>query len=257
MAEMKQYSEGSFCWVDLVTTDAEAAKAFYCRVMGWSAEDMPTDSGIPYTMLSHAGKEIAGLYTGEPDKDVPPHWAAYVRVEQVDAVAEKARSLGATVVMEPMDVMQYGRMCFIQDPTGAILGLWQAGSHFGAELDNQVGARSWCELQTRDTGAAGAFYKDLFGWESRTKDELMGGRYVLFRLDGADIGGMLQIQESWGPVPPNWAVYFGVDDCDGTIESAKQAGGKVVMEPMEIENVGRFAFLADPQGAVFALIQFA
>jgi hypothetical protein len=156
-----------------------------------------------------------------------------------------------------MDIMDYGRMCFLRDPTGAMLGLWQAGSHGGAEIDNQLGARSWCELQTRDTAAATSFYTALFGWTTRTKPDLMDGRYVLFELDGREVGGMLQIQDEWGPVPPNWSVYFAVADCDGALTTARRLGARVVMEPMEIPEVGRFAFLADPQGAVFAVIQFA
>jgi len=257
MAENKGYPQGTFCWVDLATTDAEAAKAFYCALMGWSAVDTPSDAGVPYTLLSHGGSQVAGLYAMGSDQGTSPHWAAYVSVDDLDAMAEKARGLGATLVVEPMDVMTYGRMCFIRDPSDAVLGLWQAGEHTGAEIDNQVGARSWCELQTRDTDAAADFYAALFGWGTRTKPDLMDGAYVLFEQDGREVGGMIRIRDDWGPVPPNWSVYFAVADCDAVVAETSRLGGRLVMEPMEIADVGRFAFLADPQGVVFAVIQFA
>jgi uncharacterized protein len=257
MADTKRYPQGSFCWVDLATSDAEAAKSFYRDVMGWNAVDTSSDAGPPYSMLSHDGSDVAGLRPIAPDQAQPPHWSAYVSVDDLDGIVEKAKSLGAELVMEPVDVMSHGRMCFLRDPTGAVLGLWQPGDYIGAQIDNQVGARSWCELQTRDTAAAADFYSALLGWSIRTRPDLMGGSYVLFDLDGREIGGMLQIQDDWGPVPPNWAVYFAVADCDGTLSAARGHGARVVMEPMEIPDVGRFAFLADPQGAVFAIIQLA
>jgi predicted enzyme related to lactoylglutathione lyase len=83
----------------------------------------------------------------------------------------------------------------------------------------------------------------------------MEGRYVLFELQGRPIGGMLEIQDDWGPMPANWTVYFGVADCDAALDAATRLGGAVLMGPMEIEKVGRFADLRDPQGAAFAVIQ--
>ncbi len=257
MAEMTSYAPGTFCWVDLATMAPESAKAFYSEVFGWTAEDVPTDMGPPYTMLSYQGKQACALYRMSPEQGTHPYWASYIRVKDVDAVAQKAVSLGAAVIMPPMDVMEHGRMGFIQDPSGAVVGLWQPRAHFGAAIDNQVGARSWNELLTRDTPRAADFYGELFGWTTRTRPDLMEGRYVLFELDGKPIGGMLEIQESWGPMPPNWSVYFGVADCDEALAAALRLGGSVVMEPMEIEDVGRFAYVTDPQGATFAVIQFA
>ncbi len=257
MAEMTSYTPGTFCWVDLATTDPEAAKAFYGAVMGWTPEDVPTDMGPPYTMLSYQGKEACALYPLSPEQGGHPYWSSYIRVEDVDAAAGKAVSLGGTMIMAPMDVMEHGRMCFIQDPAGATVGLWQPRAHFGAAIDNQVGARSWNELLTRDTARAAAFYGDLFGWTTRTSHDLMEGRYLILELGGRPIGGMLEIQESWGPVPAHWVVYFGVEDRDATLASARRLGGTLVVEPMEIEGVGRFAYVTDPQGATFAVIQFA
>jgi predicted enzyme related to lactoylglutathione lyase len=211
---------------------------------------------VPYSILKRDGKRAAALYEMAPEQGAFPYWASYVRVTDVQASAEQAVELGGRLVMPAVDVMQLGRMAFIQDPTGAVLGLWEPGSLFGAELDNTYGARSWSELQTRNTKAASRFYQDLFGWTARTSKSLMDGRYTLFELDGKEVGGMIELDAEWGSMPPNWSIYFGVEDCDRALATAKRLGGSIVMDPKEVENVGRFAFLGDPQGAIFAVIQF-
>jgi len=146
-------------------------------------------------------------------------------------------------------------MSMIQDPTGAVLGLWQPSKHRGAQLWNQPGAICWNELLTRDPDRAERFFGDLFGWTTKTNQNLMEGKYHVWLNDGEQAGGMMRIEPEWGEVPPNWTVYFGVDDCDGTIAEAQRRGGNLLFPAMEIESVGRFAYLQDPQGAVFAIIQ--
>ncbi len=255
MSAIDSLPAGVFCWVDLATTDPVGAVAFYQGLFGWEARDMPTDLGVPYTMLSRDGKVACALARMGPDQGATPYWSSYVRVADVDRSAERAVALGGVVLMPPMDVMDQGRLCFIRDPHGAALGLWQARAHQGAELEGAPGSRCWNELQTTDHAGAAAFYGGLFGWSARSSAGMMEGRYWLFEHEGAEIGGMLEIQDDWGPVPPNWAVYFCVEDCDGAIATAKRLGGSVVTEPMEVPGAGRFAFLVDPQGAVFAVIR--
>ena len=256
MAEMTSYPPGTFCWVDLATNAPEAAKTFYGEIFDWTSDDLATDYEVPYSILKRDGKRAAALYEMAPEQGAFPYWASYVRVTDVQASAEQAVELGGRLVMPAVDVMQLGRMAFIQDPTGAVLGLWEPNSLFGAELDNTYGARSWSELQTRNTKAASRFYQDLFGWTARTSKSLMDGRYTLFELDGKEVGGMIELDAEWGSMPPNWSIYFGVEDCDGAVATTKRLGGSIVMDPKEVENVGRFAFLGDPQGAIFAVIQF-
>jgi uncharacterized protein len=257
MAEMTSYPPGTFCWVDLATNAPKAAKSFYAEVFGWTTEDIPTDYEVPYSILKRDGKRAAALYEMAPEQGAFPYWASYVRVLDAAETTERALELGGRLVMPAVEVMQLGRMAFVQDPTGAVLGLWEPGTLFGAELDNTYGARSWSELQTRDTAKAAGFYKELFGWSARTSKSLMDGRYTLFELEGKEIGGMLELDAEWGSMPPNWSIYFGVEDCDQAVATTKRLGGSIVMDPMEIDNVGRFAFLGDPQGAIFAVIQFA
>lgn len=257
MPEVTTHRPGSFCWVDLATTDAEGAKAFYAALFGWTAEDLPTPHDMPYTMLRKGGKDVCALFVLGPGMGDTPRWQGYVSVTEVDAAADSAEALGGKVIVEPMDVLDAGRMACIQDPAGAHLCLWQPGEHRGAALKNEAGAQSWLELQTRDTELAARFYGGLFGWTTKVSQSVMEGKYDIFVVDGEEVGGMLRIEDDWGPVPPHWAVYFGVESCDRTVESAVRLGGRALFPAMDIENIGRFAFLQDPQGAVFAVIQFA
>lgn len=258
MPEMTNHEPGSFCWADLATDEPDSAKTFYAEVFGWEAVDTPTDVGIPYTMLMRGGKPVCALYGMGPDQGgVPPHWQSYVLVPDVDAVSGAVEGHGGTVLMPPMDVMDAGRMAMVQDPTGAVLGLWQPARHVGAALWNEPGAICWNELLTRDPDRAEQFFRALFGWSTRTSGKLMEGRYRLILNGEAEAGGMMPIEPEWGPMPSNWTVYFGVEDCDATVAEAERRGGKLLFPAMEIEDVGRFAYLQDPRGAVFAVIQQA
>jgi len=258
MPEMTNYQAGSFCWGDLATNDTDSAKSFYSGLFGWEPVDMPTEVGVPYTMLLKDGKQVCALYPLGPDQGVaPPHWQSYVRVEDLDAVASAASEHGGNVLMPPMDVMDAGRMAMVQDPTGGVLGLWQPSRHFGAALWNLPGAICWNELLTHDPDRAERFFGGLFGWTTKTSPNVMEGTYRILLNAGEQAGGMLRIEPEWGDMPSHWTLYFGVDDCDGAIAEAARRGGKPLFPAMEIENVGRFAYLQDPQGAVFAIIQQA
>ena len=258
MTEFKEYLPGTFCWVDLATTDAEAAKKFYTELFGWNATDVPTGASGTYTMLEKVGKNVCALYQMDEamqQQGTSPHWLSYVSVQNVDESTEKSKALGGLVLQAPCDVMEAGRMSLIQDPTGAIVALWQPKQHAGAELANEPSTLCWNELQTQQPENAARFYAELFGWNTKTSTNALGGEYIEF-LQGEQSGaGMIEIQEDWGDVPPNWTVYFAVEDCEATLEKAKTLGGCVDMAPMEIEDVGRFAIVQDPQGAYFTIIQ--
>jgi len=255
VTEFKSYPHGTFCWVDLATTDAAGAKKFYTELLGVSFVDIPVSEGMVYTMLQKNGKNTAALYQQDPGQQgMPPYWASYVSVDNVDAVAGKVAELGGTVVMPVMDVMDSGRMAVIQDPTGAMVGLWQPGNHIGADICNEPGSLSWNELMTHDPDKAAEFYTKLLGWGHSAND--MGGMvYHVFTVGERSNAGMMKIQPEWGEVPPNWAVYFAVENCDAAVERATALGGKLQMPPSDAAGVGRFAILQDPQGAYFYVIQ--
>jgi hypothetical protein len=257
---MSEYSPGTFGWVDLATTDAAGAKEFYTGLFDWTYEDNPAGPDMVYSMCSVGGKEAAGLSEMGPDmksQGIPPHWSSYVSVASADETASKAKELGGNLIMEPFDVMEAGRMAIIQDPTGAMISVWQPNQHKGAAVTNQPGSLTWNELATNDTATAETFYNALFGWTSQTQDMGGGFNYTSFSVGDRPNGGMMQIQAEWGDVPPHWGAYFAVADCDATCEKATTSGGTLLNGPQDIPEVGRFATLQDPQGAVFNVIQLS
>ena len=259
MPEMQSYPHGTFAWVDLATTDHTAAKEFYRPLFGWDASDLPIGEGMVYTMFTLRGKNVAAVSQLSEElktQGVPPHWSSYVSVTDVDQIADKAKELGGTVLVEPMDVFEEGRMAFIQDPTGASVGLWQPKNHIGAQIVNEPGGFCWNELATRDVDAAKKFYSNLFGWSADTQDMSMGP-YTVFKNGDAFAGGMLQMTDEWGEIPPHWMVYFAVDDCDARAQQIKDLGGEIHVEPMDIPDVGRFAVASDPQGGHFTVMKLA
>ncbi len=258
MAEVSRHEPGMFNWVDLMTTDVEGAKSFYSQLLGCETVDNPMGDGFVYTLFTRNGKNIAGLSPMMPEmleQGVPPHWNSYVAVAKVEEAAEKAANLGATVIVPPMDVFAFGRMASIIDPTGAALGLWEAKAHIGAELIGEPGAFCWAELYTHDTEAASSFYSGLFGWEAQQVQGAGGMPYNLFTSGGAPAAGMLAIQPIWGEVPPNWTVYFAVDNLDEALDKVKAMGGSVQFEPMSVPSIGRLTLITDPQHVYVMLIK--
>jgi uncharacterized protein len=255
MSERTSYAPGTPCWIDLGTPDQDAAAEFYGGLFGWSVEaDENAEQTGGYRVAVLKDKAIGGVMR-LMEEGQPPAWSTYICVEDADATVAKARDAGGAVVVEPMTVLDYGRMAFLTDPTGAFIGLWQPGRNIGAGLVNEPGALSWNELNTRDLGAAKAFYGAVFGWTFEDNDMGEMGSYTSINLDGGMVGGMLDMAARGVPseVPAHWQVYFAVEDTDATVERAKGGGGTVMVEPLDIP-AGRFAILTDPHGASFAVI---
>jgi uncharacterized protein len=257
MQEAPEYKPGTFCWVELGTTDGAAAKTFYTQLFGWNFEDYPMGPDGVYTMLKLDDKEVAALYELMPDmraQGIPAHWLSYVSVTDVDESAAKAKAEGATLLKEPFDVMTVGRMAVVQDPTGAVFALWQAKDHKGAGIYNVPNTFCWNELGTNDTQKAGEFYSNVLGW-SRDTQNFGPMEYTMFKNGDRGAGGMYKITPEMGPIPPHWLVYFAVDDCDAKAQRATELGARVMKPADDIPGVGRFAILLDPQGAAFAIIK--
>jgi uncharacterized protein len=246
------WPQGTPCWIDGMVPDLQVGRDFYAGLFGWEMVDTGPESG-GYTIARLSGRPVAGIGEPPPDNEMPPVWTTYIAVDDVDAIAARARELGGKVFMEPMDVMDEGRMAIVADPTGAVFGLWQQRNHRGAEIYNEPGALTWNECMTRDYSRAGKFYTDLFGY---TADEVGddGMKYSVLYLDGSPIGGLGELGADMpADIPPHWMSYFAVADADDTVKRASELGGQVRMPPMDTPY-GRLAVLAGPQGEVFAVI---
>jgi predicted enzyme related to lactoylglutathione lyase len=255
------HAPGTFCWVELATSDSAGAKKFYTELLGlWETTDDPIPGGGTYTMIQMEGGNIGGLYELNDEMreaGVPPHWLTYVTVEDASATAKLARELGGRVVRDAFDVMEIGRMAVLQDPFGATFAVWQPKLHHGTHFaDARPGSVCWNELATRDEDRCATFYGNLFGWKPETRQH-PGSTYTIFNKGGAMKAGMLKMNEEWGDCPPNWMIYVSVADCDATAAKVAGLGGKLLVPPTDIPPVGRFSVIQDPQGAVFSIIKLS
>jgi predicted enzyme related to lactoylglutathione lyase len=205
--------------------------------------------GIVYSMAKLRGLEAAAM---SRTQDQPPHWNVYVTVESADGAAARAGEFGATVLAQPFDVFDAGRMFVMQDPTGAILAAWEPRASIGARVVNEPGAFTWADLVTPDLDAAARFYGDWLGWETEEIPDAQG--YRVIRNAGRSNGGMVPLRpEIVGPdVPPNWFPYFGTEDLDTARARVDEMGGRTLIGPIAVPS-GAFAVVTDAQGAVFGL----
>lgn len=255
MHVVTNYPDGVFNWVDLMSSDVAAAKAFYAGLFGWEAEDRPIDDGGFYTMFNLNGKNVAGMGPLSAEMQVqgiPSHWSSYVKHSDVDGVAARVAEAGGTVILPPMDVMEEGRMAMFMDPTGATVGVWQPKNHIGAQYVNVHNALVWNELQTKDVEAAKSFFSAVFGW-NYTADE---NGYITVSESGRRHAGMFQMNEQMADVPPNWSVYFFVENVEMAVAKVSELGGNVLMPITPAGEIGNFSVVQDPAGAVFTIMEF-
>jgi predicted enzyme related to lactoylglutathione lyase len=256
MSERTSYAPGTPCWVELSgTPDIEASAAFYGELFGWELPELPNSAELGgYRRAKKGGKDVAGVSPRMQDGQ-PTVWATYVSVADAAATMAKVGEAGGTTIAEPMDVMGLGTMAVFTDPTGAVCGVWQPGTFAGAELVNEPGSFSWNELETRDPAAAKEFYGRVFGWEWEEEQGPGGMAYHVAKVEDARIAGMVDITGRVpDEVPAHWMTYFSVEDAEGAIEKVNGGGGSVSFGPIDLP-VGRFAVVADPWGATFAVIK--
>lgn len=249
-------AHGTMGWADVAAPDTAVGEAFYTGVFGW--ESTPGgDESMPYTMFTKDGKVVAGmgpLTIEQQAAGQPPVWSSYVIVDDVDKIHAKAQELGATALMDPMQILDAGRMTFIIDPVGAAIGFWESGTHDGAEVFNVPGAMTWNDLGCRDVGAATAFYSELIGWTATENPMGEGETYTMFSNGERANGGAWDISNAVpDQIPAHWMTWFHVSDVDATAQKVAKLGGSV-MKPPEDSPMGRIAILTDPAGAVFAII---
>lgn len=251
-----RYVPGSPVWLDISTPDLDAAARFYQAVLGWTHQPGGPEFG-GYGLFQLDGKTVAGGMTVPADQG-PTAWNLYFQTTDADRTAATVQSSGGTVIAEPMDVMDLGRMAVLADPQGAGFAVWQPGTNKGLDLVDAPDALFWVELNTSDVPAAVAFYTALFGWGTTTMPMPGGGEgpgYTMIHPEGQtadDMFGGIAPLDTEGPLDrPTWLPYFLAQDCDTTVGKARDAGGTITMEPVDMPGVGRFALIDDPTGARF------
>jgi uncharacterized protein len=237
---------GKFVWHEQVSDDPGQAQNFYTQLFGWGTEVFKPGE-MDYTMISSGGSTHGG-FSQAMEGAPPPHWLGHVGVENLDETIEKAKSAGGKIAAGPFDMEDVGRMAILLDPQGAHVSAYQAHGQ-GSE---SAGVFVWDELGTTDADGAQRFYEDVFGWTTKDMGEEFGG-YRIFQRGEEQVAGLMKNPDP--SIPAMWTPYVGVDDTDATCKKATELGAEVLVEPMDVPTVGRFAILKDAQGAVFGILK--
>ena len=258
MAELKDH--GRFVWHDLLTTDPEAAAAFYARLFGWSIAPYEVPGITTLTIWTAGDVPVASptRLVGEPwavAAGLGPHWLGYIGVIDVDATVAEAERLGARVFAPAVDVPGIGRYAVLADPQGAVFAAFRP-----AEVLPDAphpGRIDWCELATTDPRAAFGFYSALFGWVEMgavvdPADETATA-LVVGRPRQPPLGVIRRM--TLGEPHPMWLCCTSVDDVARVAEEAARSEGRVIAGPMDTLAGGRIVVCVDPQGVWFGAIQ--
>ncbi|MFC8132329.1 VOC family protein [Streptomyces sp. NPDC057302] len=249
---MSAYPEGTPCWADAMFPDVAAAKSFYGELLGWTFDSGSEEFG-GYTQARSDGKAVAAVVPRMQGMDGPAAWNLYFASPDAAATAAKIRDSGGTLAVEPMRVGDFGTMVTAQEPSGAYFSVWQPGTHEGFEKTGEPGAYCWAELTTRDPAATDAFLPAVFPFEVK-KMEVDDVDYSVLQVGGRPALGRLKMTDDFPPdVPPFINVHFAVDNCDAAIVTVTKLGGQLLFGPMD-SPFGRFATVADQQGAAFGII---
>lgn len=251
MPTVTSHPPGTLCWLDLSTSDAEGARAFYAALFGWEYDVFGPEMGF-YAFAKNAGRPVGGIGQPPPEMNVPPSWTPYFSTEDAAKTLAAVQAHGGGLVFGPMDIPHQGVQAVVSDPTGAMFGIWEPKPFAGAGVLDETGSLAWAEVNTRDAVRARDFYATIFGLEAEKipGDEM---EYYTLSKDGRMRAGVMQMTAQWGELPPHWMVYFAVADIDAAVARIGELGGKVHHGPFDTPY-GRMAVVADPQGAVFSIM---
>ncbi len=254
MPRVSSIPTGQPIWFDLMTSDPEAARAFYAAVLGWDYDVSGPEMGH-YAMARIGDAVTAGIGGIPPGETYPSAWTVYFGVDDAQAATQSIEAAGGQTLAPVMDVAQFGRMAICQDPTGAVFGLWQPGEHTGAGLVDEHGAMTWCDVNTRDAETASAFYATVFGLRHEVNND-GGGPYHLLHRGDIPVCGVMPMTPEWGNIPPHWSAYFAVRDVEQAHADVLANGGQLLHGPFDTPY-GRIIVVMDPQGAGLSLIELA
>ncbi len=256
------FQDGDFCWYEIGTRDVDGTRNFYSQLLGWRFEGgpMPGSEDDTYHMMLAGDHGVGGLMEmkGEQFEGVPPHWMSYVYAEDIDATAAKAKELGGQVMNGPFDIPGVGRMAVLQDPAGTVFCIYRGDEAGGGPLaEPKAGTVGWNEIITRDVEASRKFFSELFGLGVKEMPMGDAGTYHLLMRGEQQLAGMMQLTEEWGDAPSHIMNYITVENCDATADKAKELGATVVVPATDIEGIGRFSVIRDPQGAHVSVMSWS
>ncbi|MCG8443378.1 MAG: VOC family protein [Caulobacterales bacterium] len=237
-------------WHDLRTTDVQRARAFYADLTGWSynaeyaADFVWTGGKAEYPPIMASGQAHGGMVEIAPSER--SHWLAYVAVEDVDAAAESAGSLGGAIERTPFDIPGVGRAAVITDPQGAAVSPFSPSHSYPAP----TGLFVRDDLFSADADGTISFYRDLFGW--RVSSDGLERPLMVRTGDGEQLIGIVRPP----PIPgerAGWAPLIATPDVSAAVATSLSLGATLAAAPARADDAGSYAFLIDPTGAMFGL----
>jgi uncharacterized protein len=246
--------QGAPCRVSLLVHNLPATQEFYGGLFDWQFHPGSQHFG-PCVKASLGGRFVAGIGECHENRHLPVAWTTYLSVEDADATAELIRDCGGTVAVGPLDADdESGRMAIAADPCGAVFGIWQPIGHTEEGVVGEPGILAWNELVTLETSAVSKFYSAVFGFEEEAVVSA-DFDYLTLHLDGQPVAGIHGVGEALPQdLGAHWMTYFAVADADAAAKRVTQLGGRVLRPPRD-SAYGRLATVADPEGALFTVIQ--
>ncbi|MCB9763643.1 MAG: VOC family protein [Alphaproteobacteria bacterium] len=240
----------TFVWYELLTNDPTTARAFYTELLPWTAKDSEQMPG--YTMINVSGTDdvVGGLMELGEDMakmGAPNHWALYINCDDVDAACKRAEKARGKILMAPFDIPGIGRTAIISDPQGGVFSPFKGAEDMPAVPRPPDHTFCWSQVMTKDVKAAAEFYNAVFGWDAEPMPQ-----GVVFKEGERMVASAMPLPEG-AQAPAHWLNYVAVPDVDAVYAKAAELGATRYHAPTDMPGMGRFAVLADPTGATFAL----
>lgn len=243
--------------------DLPRSQRFYSHLLGWTFTQGAAEFGGYCTATVGADDAgdgpaaVAGMSPAMPGMaGIAPEWVVHLATDNVDATHSAALAAGATTIVAPMPIPGAGAMAMWTDPTGAVVGGWQAGEHTGFQRYDEPGTVVWADVSATDEAAAKRFYGEVFGWSFQDVSH-EDQRYFMVSVPGGDRPcsglGVIAAEAVAAGQPTGWLVCFGHADVDAAAQQIPSLGGTVLQAPFDIE-FGRVLVAAGPEGERFMLI---
>lgn len=250
---------GRFVWHDLMASDLPTQQEFYTRLFPWTLREHPVGDRAVYTYIHTGGHDVGGIQSVGASGRSASHWLCYVTVDDIDLACTTAARVGGEVIEPPTDIPGVGRFAIVSDAVRALVApiQWDAPPPERDPGPPAPGTFCWNELLTLAPKRAADFYAELCRWTRRELD--LGGErsyWIFVRGGERDAAGMMKTPPGL-ETRPIWVPYIATADVDGSVDLARDLGATILAEPADIPDIGRFAVLSDPAGAMFAMFRGA
>ena len=254
----QEHHPGKDVFVQLVTPDLAAAKAFYGGLFGWQFTDV-AGTRSPYAVAMLGGTLVAGVVERPvpPSQQKQPAWLGFFSVDDVAASVTAAQAHGGTVLAPARDVSGLGTEAVLADPQGAVFGIMASASGDPPDALKPVGTWIWRSLLTRDATADVPFYQAMFGYKTYPFPSPSGEQHILLASEDYARATANTLPTNRPGMHPHWLNFVRVADAGQAVAKASALGGRVLVAPHTDRHGGMIAVVADPQGAPVGLFEWA